>query len=216
MSRTTDALIADLAGKLEPVPRGAAARRIGLGLLLGAAMSAGLMMAWLGIRPDVAKALATPMFWVKFAYTALTGLLFALALTRVARPGVRLGRLAALIAAPLAILVLMAALRLASTDPTAWRHLLMGGSADLCPWRIFVIGLPVLAGAMWAVRGLAPTELTLAGLVAGGCAGSFGAAIYAFACDETAAPFVAIWYTLGMAAVAVVGGLAGSRILRWR
>ena len=95
-------------------------------------------------------------------------------------------------------------------------HLMMGVSANVCPWRIYIIGLPLLAGAVWAVRGLAPTRLTLAGLVAGGCAGAISAVIYGFHCDETAAPFVAIWYTLGMAAVAALGGLAGSRWLRWR
>ena len=94
--------------------------------------------------------------------------------------------------------------------------LMMGDSADVCPWRIFIIGLPVLAGAVWAMRGLAPTRLTVAGLVAGGCAGAFGAAIYGFHCDETASPFVAVWYTLGMGAVAALGGVAGSRWLRWR
>jgi hypothetical protein len=92
---------------------------------------------------------------------------------------------------------------------------MMGSTAEVCPWRIFVIGLPVLAGAVWALRGLAPTRLTLAGLVAGGCAGAFGAAIYGFHCHEMAAPFVVIWYTLGMGAVAALGGLAGSRWLRW-
>ena len=91
----------------------------------------------------------------------------------------------------------------------------MGHSWDKCPWRILVVGLPLLAGAVWAVRGLAPTRLTLAGLAAGGCAGGLGAAIYAVACDETSAPFLAIWYTLGMMALALIG-LLGARLLRWR
>ena len=92
----------------------------------------------------------------------------------------------------------------------------MGHSAHVCPWNILIIGLPLLAGAIWAVRGLAPTRLTLAGFVAGGAAGSLGALIYGFHCPETAAPFVAVWYTLGMAAVAAVGGVLGARLLRWR
>ena len=69
---------------------------------------------------------------------------------------------------------------------------------------------------MIAGRGLDDPRLLLAGLVAGGCAGGLGAAIYAFACEETSAPFLAIWYTLGMALVAGLGALAGSRLLRWR
>ena len=86
----------------------------------------------------------------------------------------------------------------------------------ICPWRILAVGLPLLAGAVWALRGLAPTRLVMAGLVAGGCAGGLGAAIYGFACDETSAVFLAIWYTLGIVLVAGVGALSGSRLLRWR
>ena len=212
----TEDLIQSLAARPAPVAPGAVTRRVLIGLGLGAATSVGLMIAWLGVRPDLHDAVATGMFWVKFAYTLLTGLLLTAALTRLARPGANVGPFAVAIAAPLAVMVAMAAMRMANAAPDLRASLLMGDSADVCPWRIFVIGLPVLAGAVWAVRGLAPTRLTLAGLVAGGCAGAFGAAIYGFHCDETASPFVVIWYTLGMAAVAVLGALAGSRSLRWR
>ena len=212
----TEDLIQSLAARPAPVAPGAVTRRVLIGLGLGAATSVGLMIAWLGVRPDLHDAMATGMFWVKFAYTLLTGLLLTAALTRLARPGANVGPFAVAIAAPLAVMVAMAAMRMANAAPDLRTSLLMGDSADVCPWRIFFIGLPVLAGAVWAVRGLAPTRLTLAGLVAGGCAGAFGAAIYGFHCDETASPFVVIWYTLGMAAVAVLGALAGSRSLRWR
>jgi hypothetical protein len=211
----TDELIQSLSASPAPVAPGAVARRILFGLGLGAATSVALMIAWLGPRPDLAAAMATPMFWMKFAYAALTALLLTAALARVSRPGAKLGPFAVTIALPLAVMAAMAAMRLAMADPAMRMSLMMGDSASVCPWRIFVIGLPVLAGAVWAVRGLAPTRLTLAGLVAGGCAGAFGAAVYGFHCNETAAPFVAIWYTLGMGAVAALGGLAGSRWLRW-
>lgn len=212
----TEDLIQSLAASPAPVAAGAVTRRVLIGLGLGAATSVALMIAWLGVRPDLHDAMATGMFWVKFAYTLLTGLLLTAALTRLARPGARVGPFAVAIAAPLAVMVAMAAMRMANAAPDLRTSLLMGDSADVCPWRIFIIGLPVLAGAVWAVRGLAPTRLTLAGLVAGGCAGAFGAAIYGFHCNETASPFVVIWYTLGMAAVATLGALAGSRSLRWR
>jgi hypothetical protein len=212
----TEDLIRDLSADAAPVAPGAVGRRILTGLALGAATSSLLMIAWLGVRPDIGEAVATGMFWVKLAYTVLTGLFLTAALIRLSRPGARIGAFALAIAAPLAALVIMAAVRLMRADPEMRMPLMMGGTADVCPWRIFVIGLPVLAGAVWAVRGLAPTRLTMAGLAAGGCAGAFGAAIYGFHCGETASPFVAIWYTLGMGAVALLGGLAGARWLRWR
>jgi hypothetical protein len=153
---------------------------------------------------------------MKFGYSAFTGLFLALVLTRLAKPAARPGVLVALAAAPFAVVAIMALVRFGQAAPRARHDLLMGHSSSECPWRILVIGAPVLAGAVWAVRGLAPTRLLLAGLVAGGCAGGLGAAVYAFACNETSAPFLAIWYTLGIALVAALGAIAGSRLLRWR
>jgi len=212
----TDDLIQSLSVDLKPVGRGAAAARLALGLGAGGLVSAAIMLVWIGPRPDLAHALTTSMFWVKFAYAALAGLLLALATSRLSRPGARLGGLAVAVALPFALMGAMGAMRLAMAAREAWHALLMGASADVCPWRIFVIGLPLLAGAVWAVRGLAPTRLTLAGFMAGGAAGALGALIYGFHCPETAAPFVAIWYTLGMALVAALGGALGARLLRWR
>jgi hypothetical protein len=211
----TDALIQSLAADLPKVAPGAVARRIALGLGLGVAASAGMMLVWLGPRADLAQALATPMFWMKLGYAAATGLVLAVLLARLARPAARPGGLTAAAAAPFAAVALMALLRVLRAPPEAQQALIMGHTSMVCPWRILAIGLPILAGAIWAVRGLAPTRLGLAGLAAGGCAGGLGAAVYAVACDETSTPFLAIWYTLGMAAVGLAGAMA-SRLLRWR
>jgi hypothetical protein len=216
MSKATDELIQSLSAEAPQVAPGAVARRIALGLGLGAVASVALMLVWFGPRRDIAQALGTPMFWMKLGYAALTGLIAAFVLTRLARPTGKPGRLAALSVAPFAAVALMAVTRLAQAPPEAHRAMLMGQSAMVCPWRIAAIGLPVLAGAVWAVRGLAPTRLGMAGLAAGAAAGGIGAAVYAIACNETSAPFLAVWYTLGMAAVAAIGALAGSRLLRWR
>jgi hypothetical protein len=212
----TDDLIQSLSADLRPVGRGAAAWRIALGLGAGAAASTILMVLWIGVRPDLAQAVGTWMFWVKFAYAALAGLLLALATSRLSHPGARLGGLAVAVGLPFALMGSMAAMRLAMAAREAWHGLIMGASSHVCPWRIFVIGLPLLAGVLWAVRGLAPTRLTLAGVTAGGAAGALATLIYSFHCPETAAPFVAIWYTLGMALVAALGGALGARLLRWR
>lgn len=216
MSKTTDELIASLSADLPAVKPGAAARRLALGLGVGALGSTAVMLAWLGPRPDLAQALATPMFWMKFGYAAATGLILAVALARLTRPAARLGALAALVAAPFVVVAAMALMRFVQTPPELQRAMLMGHTSMICPWRIAAIGLPLLAGAAWAARGLAPTRLALAGLAAGGCAGALAAMIYGFACEETSAAFLAIWYTAGMVLVALVGGLAGGRLLRWR
>jgi hypothetical protein len=216
MSTKTDELIQSLSADLPKVARGAVARRISLGLGLGALVSIVVMLAWLRPRPDLAQAISTPMFWMKIGYAAATGLSAAVLLARLARPAAKLGLAAVVVAAPLALVVAMALVRFAQAPVGDHRDLLMGHSSMICPWRILLIGLPVLAGAVWAVRGLAPTRLLPAGIAAGVCAGGIGAAVYAVACNETSAPFLAIWYTLGIAAVTALGALAGSRLLRWR
>jgi hypothetical protein len=91
----------------------------------------------------------------------------------------------------------------------------MGHSANVCPGLILTASLPPLAGLIWAVRGLAPTRLRLAGLALGLAAGGAGAAAYAIHCDEMAAPFLAAWYTLGVAAAGAIGWALAPRVLRW-
>ena len=211
----TDDLIDRLASGLEATPPWWVTRRILIGLGCGAFGSALTMVLWLGVRPDLADAAGTMMFWIKFAYTLACAAVLAAALIRVARPGGSMGSLAWALAAPFALVALMAVVRLAKADSVIRHGMLMGDSADVCPWRIAVLSIPILAGAVWALRGLAPTRLVLSGFVAGGCAGAMGAWIYAFHCNESAAAFVALWYTAGMAFVALLGALAGRRLLRW-
>jgi hypothetical protein len=94
-------------------------------------------------------------------------------------------------------------------------HLVMGQTWGACSRTIFILSLPVLIGVFLSLRQLAPTRLVAAGAVAGILAGALGTFVYAFHCFESAAPFIAIWYTLGMAAVGALGGLLGRWALRW-
>ena len=55
----------------------------------------------------------------------------------------------------------------------------------------------------------------LAGAGAGLFAGALGAFVYAFYCTEVAAPFIAVWYTLGIALTSLLGGILGRWALRW-
>jgi hypothetical protein len=215
MSTRTDDLIQSLSADLPKVAPGAVGRRIALGLGLGGVASFALMWVWYGPRHDIAQAVATPMFWMKLGYAVATGLIAAMLLARLARPAARPGVLAILALAPFGVVAAMAGVRMAQAPPEAHHALLMGHSAMFCPWRILVIGLPVLAGAVWAMRGLAPTRLGLAGLFAGAAAGGIGAGVYAIACNETSAPFLAIWYTAGIVILTALGALTGSRLLRW-
>jgi hypothetical protein len=77
------------------------------------------------------------------------------------------------------------------------------------------LSAPALFAALWALKGLAPTRLALAGAAAGLLSGALGALAYALHCPELAAPFLALWYSLGMLMPAAAGALLGRVLLRW-
>jgi hypothetical protein len=211
----TDALIDRLSQDAAPVRGGAVAGALLGGLGAGAVASFVLMIAWLGIRPDLGAAMHTVMYWMKSSYTlALAGFAFW-TVERLSRPGARAGLPGALELVPVLLLAAVAFLRWSSVPPQEHRLLLMGHSHTVCPWRIVALSLPVFAGVFWSLRRLAPTRPVVAGAAAGLLAGAAGAFIYAFHCDESTAPFVMVWYTVGIVLVGIAGGLLGRFLLRW-
>ena len=208
-------LIGRLAGELHPTPRRVVGHRLALGVGLGAAVSALLVSATLGFRPDMGRAAAEAVFWVKLAYTLALAGVALWACERLTRPaGVARNRISWLLV-PLLCVALLAGWELATAPPPMRMPMIMGFSSAVCPWCILAFSLPPLAGLIWAVRGLAPTRLRLTGAVIGLAAGGVGAGVYALHCPEPTAPFLAVWYTLGVMLAGLLGWLAGSRVLRW-
>ena len=211
----TDDLIAALAHDVEPAPPHAVARRIGVGIALGAVLSTAILFLWLGVRPDLMPAMATGPFWMKFAYVlSLAALGFGL-IDRLARPDGDGAVFAKLIIVPMVVMAALAVYQLAGASGDLRLTMLLGGSYRVCALNIVIVSSPVFVGVIWAMRSLAPTRLALAGAAAGVLAGAVGAFIYAFHCTEVAAPFMSIWYTMGIALVGIVGALLGRSILRW-
>jgi len=211
----TDALIERLSQDAKPVRVGAVLRRLSLGLAAGSAVSFALMALWLGIRPDLMSAIGTGAYWMKFFYTLLFAISGFWTVERLSRPGVPTRPQMILEALPFALLAIWAAMRLTMAPVDARVAMLMGSSHQVCPWRIAILSLPVFVGVFWSLRGLAPTRPRIAGLAGGLLAGAAGAFIYAFHCDESAAAFVALWYTIGIVAVGALGALLGRILLRW-
>ncbi|MGE0626175.1 MAG: NrsF family protein [Hyphomicrobiaceae bacterium] len=211
----TDDLIARLADDLKPVPAGALQRRLLLLVLLGLAVAMPLMAMSLGFRPDLREATGTAMFWIKSGYTAGLALAGIWAVEQLSRPGHRGNR-------PLRmVLILVAATALASiidyalAPADARPNMLMGSSALLCPFFIMALSVPFLVTGIAFMRRAAPTRLTVAGAAVGLAAGALGAWVYSFHCTEGGLPFLALWYSLGIAAVTAAGALAGRILLRW-
>ncbi len=211
----TDDLIAALSDGLDPVPRRAVGGRLALGLGVGAVLSAAVMVLWLGVRADLMHAMMTGPFWMKFAYAASVAALGFGLIDRLARPDGEGGMFGPLILAPLGAMIALALYQLFGASDDQRMAMMMGGSSQVCARNIVILSLPVFAGLFWALRALAPTRLMLAGAIAGILAGAAGTFVYAFHCTESTAPFVAIWYTLGIAAMGLLGALLGRVLLRW-
>jgi len=212
----SDEFLRSLSADLAPVSRWTVARRLALGMSGGVIVSAVLMLVLLGPRPDMDQSMTTAMFWMKLAYALAFAVIAGFAAERLARPAASARGRIEWLAAPILLVIVIAALRLAAAAPDSRALMLMGQSARVCPWRILFFALPPLAGLVWAMRGLAPTRLREAGAAIGLAAGGAGAFVYALACTESTAPFLAIWYTLGMAACAALGWALGPLVLRWR
>lgn len=210
----TDDLLDLLSADLTPAPPGLVTRRLGLGVVLGLAVTFLVLLLTLGLRPDLGAALGGAAFWIKFAYTlALAGLGLWL-VERQSRAGADARRPARLLLIPVLLLALVAALQLGAPGAD-WRALVMGRSARVCSLLIAGLSLPIFACVFWAMRSLAPTRLTLAGTCGGLLAGSASAALYCLHCPEVAAPFILVWYSLGILLATALGALLGRWALRW-
>ncbi len=218
MTRDIDDLILRLSRDVQPVAPGGVQRRLASFAAAGLVMSAALMLLWLGLRPDLGRAVLGTMLWEKGAYTLALAASGVLMTESLARPDGRTPRVAVAIAlVAFGSIGFHGLVQMVGAGDAGARHLLlMGASARVCALYVFLISAPMLVLLLAGMRTLAPTRLRLAGFAAGLGAGGVGAFVYSLHCPETAAPFVAIWYSLGVAATAGLGWLTGPIALRWR
>ena len=211
----TDELVNMLASGAGAVQPHAAARRYASAIGSGALGAALLMALLLGVRHDLAQAVLLPMFWVKVAFVASLAAVSLVGAMRLSRPGLRLAWLPAALAAPVLAIWILAALALLRADAGQRAQLFFGETWNSCPFLIAMLSVPTFIAVMWAMKGLAPTRLRLAGAAAGLLAGAVGALVYCLHCPELEAPFVGFWYLLGILIPTAVGSLLGPRLLRW-
>ena len=211
----TDELVSLLAAGVAPVPAGAVGRRFAVAMGWGLTGAVLLLVFALGVRGDLAQAAGELMFWLKPAFAACLALAGLIAAERLARPGMRLGLVWVVLAMPVLVLWLVAAMLLVDAAPAQRADLIFGTTWKECPFNIAFISLPLFAAALWALKGLAPTRLALAGAGAGLLAGALGALVYALHCTESTAPFLAVWYLVGISIPTLAGAVLGPRVLRW-
>lgn len=211
----TRKLIDVLANDPAPVAPGGLRRRFVVTLGVGGLGALVLMMAYLGLRPDLAAVARTPMFWVKLGFPlALLGIA-VVGVTRLARPGVQLGGAAAAPLIPIGAIWVLGGVILFLLAPGERLAAVFGATWKVCPINITVLSMPAFAASLWLMKGMAPTRPVAAGAFAGLLAGALGAAIYCLHCPEMAPPFIGTWYLLGILIPAGAGALLGPRLLRW-
>ena len=211
----TDDLISLLANRAPAIDRNAARKRLGIALVAGAAGAVLLVASVFGVRTDLLAAASTSAFWMRLAFPALLagGALWAVA--RLSRPGMNAARAAPAVAAPVLLLWAIALLVMGQAEPGARAALVMGTTWRSCPWNIALLSAPAAVAVFWAIRGLAPLRLRLAGAAGGLLAGAVATLAYCLHCPETSPPFWAVWYVAGMLIPTTVGALLGPRWLRW-
>ncbi len=211
--KTAD-LITALTADISPVDTARTDRRFFSKLAAGTLLAVLITTLVMGTRPDVT---VTPsaMFWMKLLLPASLAVCALLALHRLSYPGVRLGHVLAAAALPLTMVWLMAGLALVTAPAGERLPLVLGKTWIQCSLSIALLSVPVMALAIWAARELAPTRLSLTGAAGGLFAGAVAALAYALYCPETQAPFLAVWYVLGMLIPTIAGATFGRRMLHW-
>ncbi|AUH32954.1 NrsF family protein [Paracoccus tegillarcae] len=209
----TQDLITAMAADAMPRPQvGALVARWFLPVL---ALSGLVALLVLGVRTDLAAAMAAPVTAMKSFLPLIVALAAGFAVLRRADPA----RSAGWLVWPLVIVAGLAALwfttTLAGMPADRWWPTAKGQTLFFCLIAIPVIALLPLAVLIAALRSGASTAPMRSGALAGLAAGAGAAAIYAFHCTEDSPLFFLCWYSLGILAVSVAGAWAGRRWLRW-
>lgn len=208
----TDDLIEALAAGIEPV----GSARLSPWMIGGAlAVAVTAVVVLLGVLPDLAEAVADPAFWLKAAYTGSLAAAGLWLVTRLGRPGAALGLAGWSVAAIVGLAGLAGAVELLLLPPEARLDDVMGFTWKVCALNILMVSAITAPLTFLATREMAPTKPMQAGAAAGLLTGAVAATAYGLHCPESTAAFVAVWYTLGIAAAAAAGAVIGRFALRW-
>lgn len=210
----TQELIDTLVVDLRPTPRNVLSLRLGSGILLGSLASLALVLTQLGARPDLMSAMDTAIFWLRTSYTFVTAGISLFLAAQLARPG--RGKPGAwVLLLPLLLYAPVGGWEFVRTENNDWPSLLFGHGWRHCTWLILLLAVPIYAGLLWSFRRFAPTQLTLAGAVAGIASAATSGVVYSLHCPANTVSFGLAWYTLAFILAGVAGACGGARLLRW-
>ena len=210
----TDQLIRTLAAdtRQRPWPVGLV---LAVALLAAGLVSIAMFSAALGVRPDVMSAMHNPFFDLKFVVTlALASSAIVVGL-HLSRPEATLRGWAWLLLIPLLFLAGGIGCEMLLPQPVPMMTRMIGKNWSVCLVAIPALSLPLLAAALIGLRHGASTRPAVTGAIAGMLSAGLAATLYASHCTDDSPLFVATWYTIGTALLAVIGAVAGARVLRF-
>ena len=179
------------------------------------AIAAVVFWATIGPRPDIMPAMHTMRFLSKFVFTlVLAASAFAL-IRALSSPGAATRRAMIWMAAAPLLVAAAVVLELFVVPEADWGRRLVGSNMMICMGFIPLIGIGPLAIFLGMLRYGAPTRPVLAGTAAGLLAGGLAATFYAAHCFDDSPLFVATWYTIAIAFLALLGAIGGRLFVRW-
>lgn len=211
----TDDLINVLSTNLDPVDRRQVVRELVAAVLIGTAATVGAVLLFSGIRADLSNARALTFLLMKLAFAATVVAVGMRYLLRFARPGGEVGTHFAPATWPIIGVTALAVISLVLAPLWHWHTMAMGEGWLECLISIPLIAVVPFAAVVWAMRRMAPTDLTRTGALAGIVAGGISATGYALHCTDDSIPFIALWYGGTIVLCALAGAALGPRLLRW-
>lgn len=213
----TDDLIRDLSRDPPPNPRFSPSTVVLLAAAAALVFALAISIFWLTPRPDLAAMLAADnhLLFLKLAF-ALGIAAVALPIVRdLSVPGRKLGGWFFLPAIPFFVMIVLALHETLSRRPTTVPHHDHIGSWLECLWQIPALSIPAFLILLVVARSLAPTNLRLIGASIGLAAGGIGAVGYAFHCSDDSMAFIAVFYSLAIFEMSLLGALLGPHVLKW-
>lgn len=211
----TDDLISLMSASNQPVDTGWLRRSTWLAALAALALTVMLLVLSIGVRTNLASAMATTPVIAKFLFGASIATIALILFQRSLRPGLKPKRLLPLVAIPVGLVAAWALLTLAQAPAEQWQALVFGRYWRSCLFNMPLYALGPLVALLWLARRGAPVDRSLTGLCAGLASAGLSVMAYALHCPDDTIPFLATWYTLAVALVTIFAALVFPRLLRW-
>jgi hypothetical protein len=214
MTPKTDALIANLAGNLQPVKPLRFARGVGLAVA-GGALTTLAVVALFGMRADLLAGRFDPVHLISTGLFLVLGMAAAVTVIVMSRPQVGNDHGGWIWAAAMAALLPIAAIIVG-----------LGGGSDVLSRESIAHGVEclVIGGgssllvlailAAWLRKG-APTAPDRAGLLSGVAAGSLGIFAFSLHCADNDIVHIGLWHSGVVLLMAALGRIVVPPLVRW-